>query len=59
MDSKFKVGQYVEWQPPSGGKSYNLRIKSVLTEGEYFTTGDRTIKEEDILGRNLHWVGPK
>ena len=53
LTNKYYIGQYVEWQPPTGGRSQNVRITLCLPGNEYFTNIKKTIREEDILGRNL------
>lgn len=50
----YKVGDNVEWQPPTGGSSKAVRIIEVVgNENIYFTADDKMIRHADILGLNF------
>lgn len=60
MDKKYKEGDYVEHQPMHGkqprGRSKNVRITKVLSDGRYETNIGKTISHKEILGQNLKFL---
>ena len=51
--SRYKVGDYVEWQVRPTVESRNVRITEVLPNDEYDTNIDVIIHHKHILGGNL------